>query len=488
MKQRLIASALFALLSLFATPSFAQSSAIEPLPGGCGTGNITNGQGYLTEATNGTLCVNASVAVGGFTPGGTFATITAAGTSGSVALPVGSVVAFQNTGTTTVSCTLGIGSATALANEIQIPASSTVFVTPGSNTWGACIDQTGSTSNTVVLAGGSGLGTGFGGGGGSGGGGAVTLALGAVSSGAYSSGSIASGAFASGAIASGAVASGAFASGSIASGAMVDLGSQADSVCGTATGTCSLIALAKYLNNAAVAGVPYTPATTPTTNTYVTGTVSPVNGDLHGAPYADISAWVGTALGAPSNFGTTPGAVEVPGVNASLFMGTAIISATNGIYSNLLQGNAVISATNGLFSNQLQGNAVLSATNPTFTQLVAGTAGGWTYKTFVAANSDNATNLKNAAGIVHAVQLFGISAATPVWLKFYDKSSSPTCASDTIVKQILIPAASLGSGAITSVIDTQFTSGISYCVVAGIATNDDTSVAAATYVVNIDYK
>lgn len=47
---------------------------------------------------------------------------------------------------------------------------------------------------------------------------------------------------------SAAFASGALASGSIASGAMVDLGSQADASCGTATGTCSLIALTKYLN------------------------------------------------------------------------------------------------------------------------------------------------------------------------------------------------------------------------------------------------
>lgn len=54
---------------------------------------------------------------------------------------------------------------------------------------------------------------------------------------------------ASGGIASGAVASGAYASGAFASGSMVDLGSQADAVCGTPTGTCSLIALAKYNNS-----------------------------------------------------------------------------------------------------------------------------------------------------------------------------------------------------------------------------------------------
>ena len=139
-----------------------------------------------------------SATLGGFAPNGNYATLTAAGTSGSVALPAGVVVLFSNTGTTTVSCTLGIGSATAVASEIQIPASSSVSLTVGSNTFGACIDQTGSTSNVVVLAGGAGLFTGFGGGGG-GSGGAVTIASGGVASGAYASGSIASGAISNGA-------------------------------------------------------------------------------------------------------------------------------------------------------------------------------------------------------------------------------------------------------------------------------------------------
>ena len=224
MKLRLLA----AIFVLFGFVNFvhAQSTPVVLL-NGCGTASYSHNPPYFTVDTTGKLCVNATVSasVTGFTPNGNFATITSSGASGSVALPAGTTIAFQNTGTTTVSCTLGVGSATALANEIQIPASSTVFVTPGSNTFGACIDQTGSTSNTVVLAGGAGLGAGFGGGGGSGGGGAVTLASGAVASGAYSSG---------------AFASGAYASGSIGSGAMVDLGTIADAAATAgSTGTLS---------------------------------------------------------------------------------------------------------------------------------------------------------------------------------------------------------------------------------------------------------
>ena len=121
--------------------------------------------GGTAVSTSNPLPVTGSFSTTAFTPNGVFATLTATGSSASVALPTGTTIAFQNSGTTTVSCTLGIGSATATANEIQVASGSTVFVTPGSNTYGACIDQTGSASNLVVLAGGVGLGAGFGGGG-----------------------------------------------------------------------------------------------------------------------------------------------------------------------------------------------------------------------------------------------------------------------------------------------------------------------------------
>lgn len=135
-----------------------------------------------------------SATLGGFAPAGTFATLTATASSASVALPAGAVVIFQNTGTTAVSCTLGVGSATATVSQNIVQPASWLALTVGSNTFGACIDVTGSASNLVALSGGAGLPTGAGGGGGSGGGGAVTMASTAVASGAYSAGSLAAGA------------------------------------------------------------------------------------------------------------------------------------------------------------------------------------------------------------------------------------------------------------------------------------------------------
>lgn len=127
------------------------------------------------------------------------------------------------------------------------------------------------------------------------------------------------------------------------------------------------------------------------------------------------------------------------------------------------------------------------STVPVGLQAIA--TGGWTPKWVLAANSDNATSLKGSAGTVHAVQVFGIGAA-PAYLKFYNKATSPTCGSDTIVKQIMIPAASTaanGAGAVAIVLDTAFSTGIAYCVVTGITAADDTSVAASTFVINIDW-
>lgn len=171
-----------ALLSMaiawFAPPTPARAQNQSPMGV---SAECWNGSAYVPCSASFPLQVAGSFAASGFTPGLTFASLTATGSSAAVALPAGSVVAFQNTGTTTVSCTLGVGSATATTNEIQIAASSTVFVTVGTNTFGACIDQTGSASNLVVLAGGSGLGTGFGGGGGSsGGGGSATAGAGQI--------------------------------------------------------------------------------------------------------------------------------------------------------------------------------------------------------------------------------------------------------------------------------------------------------------------
>jgi hypothetical protein len=74
------------------------------------------------------------------------------------------------------------------------------------------------------------------------------------------------------------------------------------------------------LLNAITQPVPILPATTCSTNSYSNGVPSPMNANLNGNPCVELDVWGGTALGAPSNFGTSPGAVKVPGTNAYNFV------------------------------------------------------------------------------------------------------------------------------------------------------------------------
>ncbi len=114
-----------------------------------------------------------SATLSGFAPGASYASLTATGSSARTALTTGLTAVVFNTGTTSVSCALGNSSVTAVANENIIQPNSWLGFTIGNNVDIACIDQgaADTTSNVVVISGGSGLPTGAGGGGGGGGGG-----------------------------------------------------------------------------------------------------------------------------------------------------------------------------------------------------------------------------------------------------------------------------------------------------------------------------
>lgn len=115
-----------------------------------------------------------SATLGGFAPNGNYATLAVSNSTGNVALPAGVVVLVQNIGATTAYVNLGTSNAvTATTAQIQVPASSWIALTVGSNTYLAGI--TASSTTTLTLIGGAGLATGAGGGGG--GGAASTVAV-----------------------------------------------------------------------------------------------------------------------------------------------------------------------------------------------------------------------------------------------------------------------------------------------------------------------
>lgn len=174
------------------------------------------------------------------------------------------------------------------------------------------------------------------------------------------------------------------------------------------------------------------------------------------------------ALGAPSNYGTSPGAVMVPGVNA-------FVTNTNA------NGQATMSNSSPV--------TIASDQSPVPVTPAAGTTGGTVQYHLIAANTTNSTSVKASAGIVYSIQTGNIGASAPAYLKFYDKATAPTCNTDTVVKTILIPANSLGGGNNVSIpVGAGFTSGIGICVTGGIADNDNTAVAASTVIINIGYK
>jgi hypothetical protein len=110
-----------------------------------------------------------------------------------------------------------------------------------------------------------------------------------------------------------------------------------------------------------------------TQETYSNGDMASFQMDLHGNLYTDTNYWSGVALGDPSNFGTTPGAVTVQGVNASLFVGTTVATAAAaGILKVGVSGatgatfDAVIGASTAA-ANMIQVGGVFNTTQPTLT-------------------------------------------------------------------------------------------------------------------------
>lgn len=132
-----------------------------------------------------------------------------------------------------------------------------------------------------------------------------------------------------------------------------------------------------------------------------------------------------------------------------------------------------------------------SPTNPFYTVPTASTGGAASLFKLIAANSNNSTLISTGTHTVYGAQLAGLGSA-PAYLKIYDKATAPTCGTDTPVKVLMIPAAATAANGAGSNVSLPYgvtiSLGLGICVVTGIADNDNTSVASATFIINIDYK
>lgn len=168
MKKLILAASL-----LFSFPALAQNYQATQ---GAGTtfgtklvGGVNYPQFTMCDPTTPAQCAtvdasgNVSFKTSNFAPNGNYTTLTStAASSASTALPAGVTVAFQNTSNEDVSCVLSAGAATATTNKTIVHGGSTLYLTVGSNVNAACINQVGTSSNVISLAGGTGTGTSFG--------------------------------------------------------------------------------------------------------------------------------------------------------------------------------------------------------------------------------------------------------------------------------------------------------------------------------------
>lgn len=114
----------------------------------------------------------------------------------------------------------------------------------------------------------------------------------------------------------------------------------------------------------------------------------------------------------------------------------------------------------------------------------ATTSGGCSTFHLVSAATDNATNVKAAAGQVYAIDVFN-KAAYPVYVKFHNDAGTPTAGAD-VVRTVGVAAASQHT--VTCPVGIAFAAGIAITIVKDIADNGTTAVASADCVVDIDYK
>lgn len=110
--------------------------------------------------------------------------------------------------------------------------------------------------------------------------------------------------------------------------------------------------------------------------------------------------------------------------------------------------------------------------------------GGLSIYRAIAGASTNAANIKNGAGMVYAIQVTN-AAAYAVFVKLYNKASSPAVGTDVPVMTIGVPANSALPWALP--IGLAFATGISIAMTKLVADADTTVLVANDCVVNIGY-
>lgn len=253
----------------------------------------------------------------------------------------------------------------------------------------------------------------------------------------------------------------------------------------------------------------------------ITGTVSLPTG----ASTAARQDTTNTALGAPADAAVTNPAssasaiAALKGINSQLTTLNTTASSSVAAGNNKIGRVEIVDAANGspigapgdaavtnpatsgstiaLLKGVLTGLASLNTTAAA--PVAAGTntigavglvpmvAGGLSTYSIIAANTNNSTLISAGPHNVYTITVYN-PTATIAWLKLYDKATAPNCGTDTPKERHMIPASTSGAGAvIPSDLGTSFSLGLGFCIVTGVADNDNTAPAAGSAVINVRY-
>lgn len=185
---------------------------------------------------------------------------------------------------------------------------------------------------------------------------------------------------------------------------------------------------------AVTAAGPCLNATAFNTNSYLTGGTNPTNCDLNGNLYTNggTNRWAGTALGAPSNYGTSPGAVAVPGVNA--FVTNKVLVTPDSV---------ALPANQSVNTSQVNGVTVLTGTGATGTGAQR-----------VTVSTDQATNagaalVKGGVGVVNGGSIGNTIAASQTAQVMSATQGGGTGATGDYISHCLIQPTTTAAGTVT---------------------------------------
>jgi hypothetical protein len=209
----------------------------------------------------------------------------------------------------------------------------------------------------------------------------------------------------------------------------------------------------------------------PGVNSFITNTPTVNQGT---SPWvANVSTWAGGTLGGMANYGTSPGSVLVPGVNA-------FITNANANGQNTMANSAPIA----IASNQ---SAI--PTNPQ----AAGT-GGCTAQTILSAASNNATVIGSAAAHTLCWVRWENSTTTLMDIRAYDTATAPAggapCNSATnVVMNDVAQSNATSPGGVANLgpFGQAFANGIVICITGANANNDNTNATTGLNL-NIGFK